>query len=389
MVKLNRNLENILPYWGAQLEQLVAKLKEEGKDIIPLGIGDPDLPTPQPIVEAKIKELKERYYGYPTSKGRKDLRETLARYYGQRFGVGLSPDNFTIAMGAKNDLFDISRVFSNPGETVLIPEPAYPPYVNGATIDGCKIVYLPCTKENNFEPELSLIKGLEKVAILYLCNPNNPTGTTLKRSTLMRFAELAREYGFLILHDIAYSDFVPGGKPFVPNPVTPSIFELPGADEVALEVGSFSKPFSMTGIRLSWAVSKGEINETWTRYRTNRDSGVSEYFQRGGLVAFSPETFEIVERNMEIYGQRAKILESGFREMGLECNPITNTPYAWVKCPEGFSSESFIEKMLNEAHVVLTAGNNFGPSGEGYFRATIFQPKERLEKAIQRMKQVI
>lgn len=387
MVRVNRNLENIPPYWGAQLEQLVAKQKEEGKDVIPLGIGDPDLPTPQPIVEAKIKELRERYYGYPTSKGRKDLRETLACYYGQRFGVDVSPDSFTIAMGAKNDLFDISRVFSNPGETVLMPEPAYPPYVNGATIDGCEIVYLPCTKENNFEPELSLIEGLERVAILYLCYPNNPIGITIKRSTLMRLVELAREYGFLILYDIAYCDFVPGGKPFVPNPNAPSIFEFPGADEIGIEVGSFSKPFSMTGDRLSWAVSMGKINEIWTNYRSNRDSGVSEYFQVGGIAAFSPETFEIVERNMGIYGQRAKILESGFKEMGLECNPITNTPYAWVECPEGFTSKAFVEKNLNEACVVLTPGNAFGPSGEGYFRATIFS--KRLEEAIQRMKQVI
>lgn len=391
MVKLNRNFAKLPTYWGARLEEITARLKKEGKDVIPLGIGDPDIPTPQPIIDAMAGELK-CYHGYPTSKGRTDLRETLAQYYGRRFNVDVSSDNFTIAMGAKNDLFDVSRVFSNPGDTVLIPEPAYPPYVNGAMIDGCTINYLPCIKETDFEPSLDSLnkEEMRRVAIFYLCNPNNPTGATLRRSSLMRFVELANEYGFLILHDIAYCDFVPGGKPFVSNPITPSILEFPDADKVALEVGSFSKPFSMTGVRLSWAVSKGKINEIWTRYRTNRDSGVSEYLQKGGIAAFDPYTFEIVEANMEVYGERAKTLESGFREMGLvECNPITNTPYAWVRCPDGWSSESFVQNILTEVQVILTAGNSFGPSGEGYFRATIFQSKERLEEAMQRMKDVI
>lgn len=388
MVRVNSNFGKIPVYWGAKLEALVTSKKEAGEDIVPVGIGDPDLPTPQPIVEAKIRELSV-YHGYPTSKGRKDLRVAIASYYGQRFNVDVSPDGFNIAAGAKNDLFDVSRVFSNPGDTVLIPEPAYPPYVNGAIIDGCEIVYLPCTKQNSFEPYLGSTTGLENVAIIYICNPPNPVNMPLKRSTLMRFVELAREYGFLILHDIAYCDFVPGGKPFVPNPNAPSIFEIPGAADVAIEIGSFSKPFSMTGDRLSWVVSMGDINDIWTRYRSNRDSGVPEYIQAGGIAALSQETFDIVEQNMEIYGRRAKILESGFRDMGLKCNPITNTPYAWVECPENFTSEQFAEKAVEEVGVVVTPGVTFGPSGEGYFRVTIFQPEERLQEAIRRLKTIL
>lgn len=364
------------------------RLIEEGKDVISLAIGDPDLPTPKPIMDTISKSLKEKYYGYPDSRGMPELRETLADYYDCRFDVGCTSENIAIGMGAKTDLFDLTRVLSNPGDTVAIQDPAYPVYENSTIFEGRRLVYLPCTEDNNFlalPSEFMKPEQLKKVVLCFMSYPNNPTGAVAGLIFLNELVKEAQKYGFAIVYDNAYCDFTPGGKPFAP-----SIFQVSGAEDVAIEVGSFSKPYSMTGMRANWTLSYGKIKDHWLNFKSNRDSGTSNYIQSGCITALTDEEVQkIVEENMKIYGERAKILVDGFRKMGFGCRDLKSTPYAWVNIKKlGLTSEEYCSRVLNDAYVVLTPGSGFGPSGEGYFRATIFQPAKRLKEAVERMKQI-
>ncbi len=378
-MKHNKNLDNLPKYVFSEFFAKKKELEQKGIKVIDLGVGDPDIPTPPQIAEAAVAELKN-YHGYPAYSRKVDLRKSLSEYYKKRFNVDANPDDFSIGGGAKTDLFDLGKVFSNPSDTIIIQSPTYPVYEAAAIIDGRKIRHVICEEKNNFNPVPSECLGrneLKDAAVAFYCYPNNPTGAVADKKHLKKLVDDAHSYGFTIVYDNAYCDFSPGGKPFAP-----SIFEVKDAEGVAIEIGSFSKPWSMTGYRLSWTLSKGKINNIWSTYRSNRDSGISLYIQRAGIEALeNKEVAKQVEKNMQIYGERAKVLEEGIKKIGLKCNKINHTPYAWINTEE--NAREFSKRMLEKAHVIVTPGDVYGPGGENYVRATIFQAKEMLKEAVE------
>ncbi len=389
MVKFNSGFSRLKEtYLFMEIFGLAQRKRLEGVDIIDMGIGDPDLPTPWPITEAAAKELNPktgRYHKYPSPLGMKELRVALAEYYRKRFPRhgGYAPENFIIGAGAKTDLFDLVGVFTDPGDKVLLLSPVYPVAENRSFFNDLESIYLLATEENDFAPLPSnqiTAKELDDVALSYVCYPNNPTGATVELPYLRKLVDEALEHDLAIIYDNSYSDF--SEKPFAP-----SILQVPGAEEVAIELNSFSKPYSMTGWRLSWVCAFGEIMKKWIQYKGNRDSGTSNYLQVGGVVALTdPRVPPIVGENMRTYAERAKRLEEGFNDLGLVCNPLRSTPYAWAEIPSGFTSRTFCYRVLNKAGVLFTPGSGFGSCGEGYFRATIFQPIERIEETLERIR---
>lgn len=372
------------PYLFQKMEQTYSEFSPERKSqVINLGIGDPDLPTPAPIREAIVREHQTKHYGYPTSQGRLDLREAVCKYYDDRFGVSMNPDQIFIGPGAKTDLFDLNAVFAESGDSVVILDPAYPVYKDAAGFRKQSIHFLTGTLENNFQPVLDVLKIDNPLSLIYLCYPNNPTGVSASKDYIQSFVDLANTNQCMIVMDIAYADFVPGNG----ESSSFSIFNLPGADAVGIEAGSFSKPFSMTGDRISWVAIKNRVAaQHWHRYRSSRDSGVSNYDQAGALAALTdPHVKDIVKSNFEIYGKRARILRQGIQSLGFKMTGLDNTPYAWFKSPNPDSVRS-AEFLLEKAGVMLTPGVGFGPAGEGFLRATIFQPEDRLYDALERMR---
>lgn len=357
------------------------RLIEKGKDVIALGIGDPDLETPKFIRQTAARELLRNYHKYPESEGMRELRQALSDYYKSRFKANLLAQDILISFGAKTDLFDAIRVFSNSDDLIAIQDPAYPVYENSAIFENRQIKYLPCLEDNNFLPNINALD--KSIKLVYLCYPNNPTGARATKKYLINLIKKLKQINALLIYDIAYADFCPGTK----APDAPSIFSIPGAKDIAIEFGSFSKPYSMTGFRLSWSASKNpEITKHWQILRNNRDSGCSNYIQRAGLFAImSKQVARIVKKNMKIYGERVKVLKHGFEKLGLKTYGLDHTPYAWIKIPKKYSSKSFCEKLLQEAQVLVTPGSGFGPSGEGFIRATIFQDKAKLQEAIKRI----
>jgi len=375
------------PYLFQELEDTYNNLPpDRQRHVIPLAIGDPDLPTPSGIREAMCKACRDRYFGYPSVEGRSDLREAISAYYDSRFGVDIHPDDVLIGPGAKTDLFDLCAVFARPGDLGAVLDPAYPVYCDSLLFRGLDILYMTGSPQNSYMPELKVPKAdRDRLALIFMCYPNNPTGVPATTSYVKGMIENAGRYDAAIVYDTAYADFIPGGD----SAQAFSIFSIDGADRCAIEVGSFSKPFSMTGDRISWVIIKNpEMRKLWRRYRSNRDSGVSEYIQFGALAALTdPSVTEDVANNMKIYGQRAELLLHGFRKRGFTVMGLTNSPYAWISSPMPDCRQS-ARLILEQALVQVTPGIGFGPAGEGFLRATLFQPVDKLKEAIARLDQI-
>jgi LL-diaminopimelate aminotransferase len=391
VIKFNNGFSRLEEkYLFMEMVGLAHQKRGKGIDIIDMGMGDPDIPTPWPIMDAATNELDPktgRYHKYPSPLGMRELRVALAEYYNKRFPRNdeYAPENFVVGAGAKTDLFDLVGVFADPGDKILLFSPVYPVAENRSLFNGLDIIYLSATKENDFTPLPSgqfKAKELDDVTLAYVCYPNNPTGATVELPYLRKLVNEAVEHDVAIIYDNAYSDFCE--KPFAP-----SILQVPGAEEVAIELNSFSKPYSMTGWRLSWVCAFGEILKKWIKYKGNRDSGTSNYLQVGGVAALTdPRVPRIVKKNMRIYAKRAKRLEKGFNDLGLECNPLQSTPYAWSRIPTRSTSREFCRRVLSETGVLFTPGSGFGFGGEGYFRATVFQSIERIEETIERIRKL-
>lgn len=392
MIKFNNGFSRLEEkYLFMEMVGLAQQKRSEGVDIIDMGMGDPDIPTPWPIMEAATNELNPkigRYHKYPSPLGMRELRVALAEYYSKRFPRhgGYAPENFVVGAGAKTDLFDLVGVFADLGDKILLFSPVYPVAENRSLFNGLDTMYLSATQENDFAPLPSYqfkANELDDVTLAYVCYPNNPTGSTVELPYLRKLVDEAVEHDIAIIYDNAYSDFCE--KPFAP-----SILQVPGAEKVAIELNSFSKPYSMTGWRLSWVCAFGEILKKWIKYKGNRDSGTSNYLQVGGIAALTDRRVPLIfKKNMRIYAERAKRLEEGFNDVGLACNPLQSTPYAWSKVPAGVTSREFCHRVLNKAGVLFTPGSGFGSDGEGYFRATTFQPIERIEETIERIRRLL
>jgi len=375
-------LDQVPPYLFAELERKIAERRAAGIDVISLGIGDPDLPTPEAVVEAAAGALRDpSTHQYPTNRGSEEFREAAASFYRERFGVDLDPASEVIpVLGGKEAVGHVAMVCLEPGDVCLSPEPGYPPYTSGPVFSGAEVHYLPLTEGNSFFPALDEIAedALIRANLLYLNYPNNPTGAIVPERAFEQAVAFARRHDLIVVHDNAYSEVTFDGY------VAPSFLATPGAKDVGVEIFSPSKGWNMTGWRAGLIAGNAEVVERFRHLKSNLDSGLFEAIQRAVAVALTEER-EFPRQMSEVYRRRRDLLVDALAQIGLDIEPPKATPYFWVRVPEGHSSASFAALVLDEANVVVSPGPSYGPSGEGFVRLSLTVPDERLEEAVRRI----
>ena len=401
MIKIN---ENYLKLQDSYLFSTIAKkvadfqTKNPDKKVIKLGIGDVTLPITPKIIQA-IHEAtdemgrKETFKGYGPEQGYDFLREKIVEWDYHKIGISIEKDEIFISDGAKCDTGNIQELFST-DNIIAITDPVYPVYLDSNVMAGRtgsfdkntgkfeKVVYMPATAENGFEPELPK----EKVDMIYLCFPNNPTGTVLNKEQLTKWVKYAKENGCVILFDSAYEAYI--SEENVPH----SIYEIEGAKEVAIEFRSFSKTAGFTGVRCAYtvvpkALKIGEVslNALWNRRQCTKFNGVPYITQKAAEAVYTEEGQKQIKENIAYYMENARIIREGLEKAGYTIYGGKNAPYIWLKVPEGMTSWEFFDKLLEEKNIVGTPGSGFGPSGEGYFRLTAFGSRENTIEAINRI----
>lgn len=391
-MKLNKNYENLKESY--LFSTVARKAKEYSEkhpeaDIIKLSIGDVTLPL-APVVVAAMKEAaeeqghKETFRGYGPEQGYDFLKNAIAAYYSDEIGVTLDADEIFVSDGAKSDLGNILDLF-DADNTVLIPDPVYPVYVDTNVMQGRRIQLLKADGSNGF---LAMPDPAVDADIIYICSPNNPTGAVYSREQLKVWVDYAKSKGAVILFDAAYECFV--SEKELPR----SIFEIEGARECAIEFCSFSKTAGFTGTRCGYTVvpmqlAGGKLNKMWLRRQTTKFNGVPYVTQRAAAAVFSPEGRKQIKVNIDYYRENAKIIADGLTEMGIKFVGGKNSPYLWLECPRGMESWEFFDFLLENANVVGTPGAGFGENGKNYFRLTAFGDRERTKEAIERMKKAL
>lgn len=395
MSLINENfLELQDSYLFSTIAKKVSKYSKENlnKNIIKLGIGDVTMPIVPACIKAMHKAVdelgtKEGFRGYGPEQGYEFLRKAIVENDYKSRGINMEIDEVFVSDGAKCDCGNIVDIFGL-DNIVAITDPVYPVYLDTNIMSGRKIIYLPVTEENNFIPELPN----EKVDMIYLCFPNNPTGTVLTKEQLKKWVDYAKENNSIILYDGAYEAFITDEK--IPH----SIYEIEGAKDVAIEFRSFSKVAGFTGVRCSYVVipkqlngytknnEKVSINKLWNRRACTKFNGVSYVVQRAAEATYTKEGKEQIKENIKYYIENARIIKQGLEDAGFTCYGGVNSPYVWLKVPKGLTSWEFFDELLEKANVVGTPGSGFGKSGEGYFRLTAFNTKENNIEAIERIK---
>ena len=380
----SKRLEAIPPYMFAELERKVADKRAAGIDVISLGIGDPDMPTYPHVVAAMQDAVAvDENQKYPSNRGRAEYREALAGFYSRRFGVEIDPDTEVIpAIGAKECIYNLCFAFLDPGDVALASDPGYPVYTGGPILAGADVEVLPLVPDLGFAPDLDAIDpdALRRARLLFLNYPNNPTGAVAPEGLFERVVELAREHEILVVHDNAYSETTYDGY------VAPSFLETPGARNVGVEVFSLSKGYNMTGWRCAAILGNADAIQTYWRLKTNVDSGLFEAIQLAGVAALEGPADPVEEMNA-IYTRRRDLVVDALREIGVDVSAPRGTIYVWAPVPEGHTSTSFCEHVLEQAAVVISPGSMYGPSGEGFFRISLTTPDERLVEAVERMRE--
>ena len=376
-------IKDLPPYLFAKIDQMKAEMEKKGADIIDLGIGDPDLPTPPHIITA-LKDAAQdpQNHRYPTYSGMIEFREAVAEWYQKRFHVFLDPHNEVISLiGSKEGIAHIPLAFINPNDTVLIPDPSYPVYSTATLFAGGNSYFMPLLKENHFLPDFSIIPEeiLTKAKLMYLNYPNNPTAAVADRSFFEKVVKVAHQYQIILCHDAAYTEMC--FDEYQP----PSILEIPGAKDVAIEFHSLSKTYNMTGWRIAFAVGNAEIIAALGQVKTNIDSGVAQAIQRAGIVALLGDQTPLTKMR-NIYQERRDTLATGLKEAGFEVTIPKATFYLWVPIPSGFTSTELTAHLLTKGAVVTTPGVGFGTSGEGYIRMALTVDKERIAEVVRRIK---
>jgi LL-diaminopimelate aminotransferase len=379
----SRRLEAIPPYKFQELEQQIADKRAAGIDVISLGIGDPDQPTYPHVVEAMQEAVANpAYHQYPSNRGRDEFRQGLAGFYDRRFGVDIDPKSEVIpAIGAKECIYNLCFAFLDPEDVALASDPGYPVYTGGPILAGAKAELLPLVPELGFAPDLTAVPAdiANRARLMFINFPNNPTGAVVPEGFFDTVVSFAREYEILVVHDNAYSETTYDGY------VAPSFLATPGAKEVGVEVFSLSKGYNMTGWRCAAILGNAEAIQTYWRLKTNVDSGLFEAIQMAGVAALAGPS-ESMEQMNAIYTRRRDLVVSALREIGVEVPTPKGTIYVWAPVPEGHTSTSFCELVLEEAAVVISPGSMYGPSGEGFFRIALTAPDDRIEEAVERMR---
>ncbi|SHF55276.1 LL-diaminopimelate aminotransferase apoenzyme [Desulfacinum infernum DSM 9756] len=378
-------VKNLPPYLFKEIDRLKAELIARGVDVINLGVGDPDLPTPKHIIE-RLKEAAEdpANHQYPSYSGMNDFKGAVARWYKRRFGVDLDPASEVITLiGSKEGIAHLPLAFINPGDLALIPSPAYPVYGVAVMFAGGNTHEIPLLKENGFLPDLDAIPAdvAKRAKLLFINYPNNPTGATAEADFFQKVVAFAREYDVIVCHDAAYTEMAfDGYRPM-------SFLEVPGAKEVGIEFHSLSKTCNMTGWRLGFAVGHAKVLEGLGQIKSNVDSGAFNAVQLAGITALESDQ-TCVKEMQAIYQERRDVLIRGLREVGLHAEPPKATFYVWCPTPQGMTSAQFTSLLLKEAGIVTTPGSGFGAPGEGYVRMALTVSKERIQEAVERIRKV-
>ena len=381
-IKWAERIEQLPPYLFAEIDRKKNELIDKGVDVIDLGVGDPDIPTPDHIVES-LREAagNPEHHRYPSYVGMPSFREAAAEWYAERFGVSLDPAKQVVTLiGSKEGVAHAPLAFVDPGDVVLVPDPGYPVYPVSTTFAGGVPYAMPLLKENDFLPDLDAIpaEAAERAAMMFLNYPNNPTTVLANEGFFREVVDFARENEILICHDAAYTEIAFYGK----NPL--SFLEIPGAMDVGIEFHSLSKTFSMTGWRLAFAAGNERAIAGLGKIKTNIDSGVFQAVQEAGITALRNSSVGLEERK-EVYRERLEIFCRGLEEAGISYTQPDATFYVWFEVPEGMTSSEFSERMLTEAGVVVTPGNGFGDCGEGYARVSVTFDTQRIEQAAERI----
>lgn len=384
-IKKANRINELPPYLFAEIDRRKRAALARGVDLIDLGVGDPDIPTPTIIVETLVESAsKPANHRYPNSSGLPEFRQAVAGWYRKRFNVQLDPEKEVVSLiGSKEGIGNMAVAFVDPGDVVLVSSPCYPVYHIGTAFNGGVNYFLPLKKENRFLPDLDSIPAqvAKKAKLLWINYPNNPTAAVADKDFFNRVIDFANKYNVIVCHDAAYTEMgFDGYRPM-------SFLEFEGAKEVGIEFHSLSKTFNMTGWRIGMAVGNADLVAGLAQAKSNLDSGIFQAVQEAGIEALKLGD-EIVESSRKIYQERRDILVNGLRAVGLECEKPRATFYVWVSTPARLSSAEFTAKLLDDVGVVTTPGNGFGEAGEGYVRFTVCVDKERLKEVAARIRQL-
>ncbi|HZO82204.1 MAG TPA: LL-diaminopimelate aminotransferase [Candidatus Binataceae bacterium] len=370
------------PYLFAELDRLKKEVQQKGVDVISLGIGDPDLPTPAHIVarlqQAAAEPVNHRY---PDYEGLERFRAAATEWYRRRFEVALDPRREACALiGSKEGIANFPTAVVDPGDIVLIPDPGYPVYYSGCVFNGGEPYFMTLRRPNGFLPDLGAIPAevARRAKLMWLNYPNNPTAATAERAFLQDAVNFCLKHNIILAHDFAYSEIAFDGYR------APSVLEVDGARECAIEFHSLSKTYSMTGWRVGFAVGNAELIAALGKVKTNIDSGVFQAVQEAAIAGLEGGE-ETLQRYCAIYQQRRDLMVGALQRLGLECERPRATFYVWAAVPRGYTSASFAERVLKETGVVITPGSGFGKGGEGFVRFSLTVSSERLNEAVQRI----
>lgn len=381
MILANR-VQDLPPYLFVNISRAIARKKAEGIDVISFGIGDPDIPTPDLVLDRLRSALENpKHHRYPESEGLPEFRIAVSKFYSRRFGVELNEETEIINLiGAKEGIAHASLCFIDPGDIALVPDPAYPVYEIGTMFAGGTSHFLPLTKKNSWLPVLSDIPTAiaKKSKILWLNYPNNPTGAVAPINFFNEAVNFCKDHDLALLHDASYTEVTYDGY------VAPSILQAEGAIDIAMEFYSLSKTANMTGWRIGAAVGNPDMVNALMRVKSNIDSGLSQAIQEMGIQALDlPKSW--LDDNNEKYRTRRDRVVAALKEIGMQVEAPQAGLYIWVMVPSGFTSAEFAEKLLEEHDVVVTPGKSYGPSGEGYIRLSLTIPDDQIDEGIRRL----
>src|SRR6202046_1197099 len=380
----SKRLQAIPPYMFQELERRIEEKRAAGIDVISLGIGDPDMPTYDYIVEAMQKAVADpATHQYPSNRGREDFRQAFADFYDRRFGVEIDPANEVIpAIGAKECIYNLCNAFLDPGDVALASDPGYPVYTGGPLLNGSDSVLMPPVPEKGFAPDLSAISAEDaaRAKLMFINFPNNPTGAVVPDGFFEEVIDFARANEILVVHDNAYSETTYDGY------VAPSFLATPGAKEVGVEVFSAPKGSNMPGWPCAAILGHAGAIQSYWRLKTNVDSGLFEAIQIAGVAALDPEVDAGGKQMNAIYAARRDLVCEARAASGVHVTPPKGTIYIWAPVPAGFAdAAAYCEHVLEQAAVVISPGGAYGPNGEGFFRISLTCPEDRLLEAVQRL----
>ncbi len=379
-------LDNMPPYLFAEIDKKKAELTAQGIDVISLGIGDPDMPTPPHIVESMERAIHNPVnHQYPDYAGSPAYRRACSQWMKERFDVDVDPDTEMLALiGSKEGIAHIHIAFDDPGDYVLAPAIGYPVYSGGATLCNANTYFMRMREENGFLAEFDDVPDdiLAKTKIMFIGYPNNPTGAIATEEYFDRAIDFCRKHDILLVHDNAYCDIVYDGYE------SPSILQRPGAKDVAIEMFSLSKSYNMTGWRIAFACGNAYAIDALGTVKNNLDSGQFTAVQDAAITALTSGR-ECIDEMNAIYKRRRDQVCSALQAIGLDCTPPKASIYVWCRVPEGMTSAQFATKVLEQAHVIVTPGSSYGPDGEGFIRISLTTPDDRLEEAVRRIRDTL